>query len=176
SRPPSRTRMTSPSSSRNSVLRLRTCLGRPLGLPLWPRLNLVCFGGGLLPTRWPSSLLAMSLLPQLRVHALGRIINRVAGLGMKSIAAGLPLPAPDCDIDIKRIEIDPEADATSLLSSHERGARSNEGVEYRVPALGHVTDGVGDHEYGLHCRMRRKQLVAVSAERVQAPIGPQIGP
>ena len=61
-------------------------------------------------------------------------VERGVGAGQDGIPLREGLPAPDRDIDIKRVEIDAEADAADSLSSHERRARSKEGVEHNVAA------------------------------------------
>src|SRR5438105_2651108 len=98
----------------------------------------------------------MLVFLRLRGQALGAIVEGFARFGMNSVATCLGLPAPDCDIDIEGVEIDPNADATSLLGRHYSRTRAYERVEHDVPTPSDVADGIGDHEHRLDRRMRRE--------------------
>ena len=77
--------------------------------------------------------------------------------GMSRGVAGEDLPPPDDRVDIQRIQLQPEASAPHALGRHQRGAATQERVQYRCrrapssPVLGAITPIFVGLD-GLRCR------------------------
>jgi hypothetical protein len=85
------------------------------------------------------------------------------------------LPAPDCDIDIARIDFESAGLPADPFGREQRRARAAEGVEHDVVAVGAVFDRIGDERDRLHRRVRAQVVHAAGAKRVGAGVFPDIG-
>src|ERR1700693_4257790 len=94
---------------------------------------------------------------------------------MYGIAAGAPLPSPDGDLEIARIELDPNAGSPGVLGSDQGRTRPEEGIEHEIAAAGDVFERVNDHQHRLHRWVHFEQLHPISAKAIDAAICPNIG-
>ena len=66
----------------------------------------------------------------------------------------MPLRAPDRDVDIKWINLDPKADAADSFGGNQCRAGTEESIEYNFAAGRAVEDGIGYQGYRLDGRGR----------------------
>ena len=87
---------------------------------------------------------------------------------MNGVTTREGLPAPDCDIDIARIDFESARLPADTLSRKQRRAGATESIEHEMIALGDVFDRIGDECDRLHRRVRAQVVHAASAKCVGA--------
>src|SRR5262249_5109439 len=113
-----------------------------------------------------------------RLGIAGKIIKAATADRVISSPTGQFLPAPDCGIDIGRIQLQPEAAGAGSVGRDDSRATAEKGVQDDVAARRAVKNGIGDQSYRLDGRAYRQQLTffATAPERVCAGIVPDVAP
>ena len=82
------------------------------------------------------------------------------------------LPATDCDIDVKRIELHAIGYSTDQFSRDDRGAGAHERVQDDVAAAGAIPHRIGNQCHRLDGRVQLELIEPAGAEAVDARISP----
>jgi len=106
------------------------------------------------------------------------IIEALACGQVNGAVAGMLLPATDGYVDIKRIDLDAEADATNAFCSNQSATGPEKAIQDNVCPRRAVEQGISYKCDGFHGRMEGKQIafLTLSGKRVYARIFPDIGP
>src|SRR5262249_47533461 len=112
-----------------------------------------------------------------RLRFGSEVVKASLGGCMNAVIAGMGLPAPDCGIDVSRVDFDAVAPPASALGGHQGRAAAEKTIERNVTARRAVQNGIGDESDWFRGRMESEQIAFFSSspEIIGCGICPHIG-